>query len=457
MRNWLGTIDQSRWAVLVPMAVAAVLGIATIGSKSMWLDEAFSANIIQLPTPDLVGYLAHHEMQASPYYLVLQPWSALGHGETALRLLSVIFGVVGVLATYALGRRFGVGLPAALLLAVSPFFIHYEQEVRVYTLLVAWSAITTLAYIRLVEQPNRWRAAAYVLAAVGLIYLHPLNGWMLVAHALVTLMMVEPRWRWRLLALYVPVLIAALPIARYLILNRNRADWIPAATPYLVAQEISQLMGAAALAIALMLVIALGLSRGWRRDMPALRLPLLVVVATIGGVLLMSIVIQPLFVSRYLIGVLPMLFIVTARAAAALPWPRAIMAGLLALSMLGVGSWLIDGVKDNWRAAAAYVDARLQPGDGVIIWPNYYRLPFVYYASPGEPLYPSTPWSTLYLPSYGMSIDLPPDVDNARIWLVRTEHFVPSADVAALLLNYEAVDTQSFGTERPLIVLLVRR
>lgn len=185
MKSWFGAIEQSRWAVVIPMAIAGVLGIATIGSKSMWLDEAFSASIIQLPTLDLVRYLFYHEMQASPYHLALQLWSALGHDETSLRLLSVVFGVVAVLATYALGKRFGVGLPAAMLLAVSPFFVHHEQEVRVYTLLVGWSAITTLAYLRLLDRPNRWRAAAYVVAALGLIYIHPLSGWMLVAHAVV--------------------------------------------------------------------------------------------------------------------------------------------------------------------------------------------------------------------------------------------------------------------------------
>ncbi|MEP7360082.1 MAG: glycosyltransferase family 39 protein [Chloroflexota bacterium] len=457
MRAWLSTIEESRWGVLIPIAVALVLGVTTIGAKSLWLDEAFSASIIQLPTVDLLVYMFHHEMQASPYYLALQVWSALGHDETSLRLLSVVFGIVGVLATYALGRRYGVGFAAAMLLAVSPFFIHYEQEVRVYTLLVAWSAITTLIYLRLVERPNRWRAAAYVVTAAVLVYIHPLSGWTLAAHALVTILFVAPQWRWKLVALYVPVLILALPIVRYLIINRERADWIPPLSPYVIAHGLSQLLGAAALAIVLTLVIALGLGRSWRRELPALRLPLLLVTLMVGGVLLMSMFIQPLFVDRYLIGVLPMLFIVVARAAAALPWPRAIMAGLLAISLFGVGSWLVDGVKDDWRAAAGYVNDHLEPGDGVIIWPNYYRLPFNYYASPGEPLYPSTPWSTLYLPSWSMSIDLPPDVDNDRIWLVRSEHFDPTPDIAALLANYETVDTQLFGTAQPEVVLLVRR
>jgi hypothetical protein len=56
-----------------------------------------------------------------------------------------------------------------------------------------------------------------------------------------------------------------------------------------------------------------------------------------------------------------------------------------------------------------------------------------------------------------MSIDLPPDVDNPRIWLVRSDHFDPTPDIATLLANYDAVDTEFFGTPQPEIVLLVRR
>jgi mannosyltransferase len=457
IRNFARSIETSRWAVLIPMAAAAVLGITTIGNKSFWLDEAFSASIIRLPTIDLAVYLFHNEMQASPYYLILQAWSVFGYGETSLRMLSVLIGIGAVLATYALGRRFGVGLSAALLLAVSPFFIHYEQEVRVYTLLVAWSALTTLAYMRLVERPNRWRGAAYVVAAAVLMYIHPLSAWVLMAHAVATVLWGPPEWRRRLLALYIPVVIAAIPIIRFLIINRGKADWIPPVTPYLIAHNLSQLMGAAVLAISLTLVIALGLARGWRRELPALRLPLLVAGLMVGGILFMSLTIQPLFVDRYLIGLLPLLFIVVARAAYALPWSKAILATLMAISLIGVANWYVYGVKDDWRGAVAYVQAQAEPTDGVILWPNYYREPFAYYGTVGEPIYPWLPWSTLYLPSTGISNALPPDVTNERIWVVHNIAFDPSPEVAALLSQYTSIETRGFGPSMPVVELMVRR
>ena len=457
-RATLGAIEESRWGVLIPMVVAAVLGIIGIGDKSFWLDEAFSASIIRLPTTDLLVYMFHNEQQASPYYLTLQAWSTLGHDEATLRLLSVVFGVLAVAATYAVARRFGVGLPAALLLAVSPFFIQYEQEARVYTLLVAWSAITTLAYLRLVERPGRWRGVVYMVVAAVLIYVHPLSGWVLVAHATATLLFVPRPWRWRLLALYVPVLVTSIPMIRFLALNRAHADWIPPATLTSIGHALVSLSGGVALAIALAIVIAPAL----RRVLPALRqpalwLPVLWLVLPVGGILLMSLVIQPLWVDRYLIGVLPPLVILVAYAAKTFPWRSAIWIVLMALSLLGVNNWYVDGIKDNWRGAAAYIEAQVQPTDGVIIWPDYDRLPLAYYTAVGEPLYPSTPWAQLYLPYLGLKIDPPPDAHNERIWLVRNGTFDPSSEIATLLAQYDTVETHVFGSTQPEIDLLVRR
>jgi uncharacterized membrane protein len=433
---------------MVPAVVAALLGLYRLGDKSFWLDEAFSSSIIRLPTSDLLVYLWRNEQHESLYHLILQPWSSLGYDETTARLLSVVIGVVGVLTTYAIGRRYGVALPAALLVAVSPFFIHYEQEARTYTLLVAWSAISTLAYLRLIERPGRLRAAVYVAAAAALAYVHALSAWVIVAHALATIFFVAPPMRRRLLALYIPVLIAWLPLFRFLVINHGRAGWIEPATLGTIVQGLVTLSGGAALAIALAILIPLGM----RRDLPTLWL-----FVPIGGILAMSLVIQPLWVDRYLLGTLPALAIVTARALNTRPQRWAILTALVALSLFGVNNWYVNGVKDDWRGATAYVEARAQPTDGVIIWPNYYRLPFAYYTAVGEPLYPSTPWSTLYVPGWGLSIDLPPDVHNERIWLVRNVQFEPSPEIAQLLEHYQTVEKHVFGVTQPEIDLLVRR
>ena len=105
---------RHRWlAPAVPAGIAIVLGLIGIGSKSIWMDEAFSVNAARLPTSVLLPFLAQREPYASPYYVALHLWTALGTGEAVVRALSVVFGVIGVIATYHVGQRYRVGFAAA--------------------------------------------------------------------------------------------------------------------------------------------------------------------------------------------------------------------------------------------------------------------------------------------------------------------------------------------------------
>ena len=79
------------------------------------------------------------------YYALLGGWSQLfGLAPAALRLLSVIFGVLAVPVAYSVGKWLAgrrAGLVAALLLAINPFHVYYSQEIRMYGLMVLWSLL----------------------------------------------------------------------------------------------------------------------------------------------------------------------------------------------------------------------------------------------------------------------------------------------------------------------------
>jgi mannosyltransferase len=433
---------------ILPMIVAAALGLITIGDKSVWLDEAFSIAAARLPTLDLLSFLWRFELHASPYYLVLHPWLALGTGEVATRSLAVVFGVLAVLATYLVGKRYGVGFRAALLVSVYPFFIRYEQEVRVYTLAAAWSAVATLAYLRLNEQPTRLRAAVYVAAGAVAIYIHPLVALVIGAHA-VAAVVLRPAGgdaggipRFRMLALYVPIVIAWLPMFRFMLLHGDRIHWIPPLTPALLVEYMIILGGGLVLAAAVAVLIALGM----RRDLLAVWLAVPIVAA-----IAISILVQPMIQSRYLLLLVPPAAIVIAR-------NRPIfLAGFVALCLVGVGNWYLYGAKDDWRGAVAWVSSAQQPGDGVIFSPHFERLAFEYYGEVGEPLYPSVEWSDRYMPAMGLDIDIPPDVDNPRIWVVEEHGNHLPEPVASVVSHYVTVESRTFGPNGPLIRLMQRQ
>ncbi|MEM2046141.1 MAG: glycosyltransferase family 39 protein, partial [Candidatus Bathyarchaeia archaeon] len=93
-----------------------------------------------MPIPEMMRATA---ADRSPflYYLLLHFWIWIaGESEWALRWPSLAFGVLAVALAVRLADR-GWGRPAgafaALTMALSPFWLHYAQEARMYTMLAA--------------------------------------------------------------------------------------------------------------------------------------------------------------------------------------------------------------------------------------------------------------------------------------------------------------------------------
>ena len=442
-RAALVSLESSRSAALVPVAVAVFLGLFAIGDKSMWLDEAFSISLVKMPTVDMLVYLWRNELHASPYYLLLHPWSWLGYGEVPARALSVLIGAAGVAATYAVGRRYGVGFRAALLLAIFPTFVQFEQEARGYTLLVASSALTTLAYLRLVEQPGKLRAAAYAATAATMIYVHPLGALVIVAHALHAAVGTTVGQRRLMTGVYAAVLVGWLPMFRFALLNRGKISWIPPLSVSTATAELVALAGGTAVAAVVVVLVALRL----RRDVPGLWLTV-----PIFGALLISAFVQPILQAKYLIAVLPAMSIVAAQNRL-----RG-LAVLVIVCLIAVSSWYTDGEKDDWRSAAAWIGSQAEATDGVVFSPHYARLAFEYYGEIGVPLYPSVAWDQFYMPAWGLDIGLPPDADRfSRIWLIEAFGFRAAAEVWSLLSGYDVATSRDFGRLGPWVRLMVRR
>jgi mannosyltransferase len=426
---------------LVPAAVAAVLGVIGIGDKSLWQDEAFSAAVARLPTIDVFTYLFHNELHASPHYVLLHVWSALGTGEAQLRLLSVVVGVIAVVATYYVGARYGVGFLAALLVALSPIFIQFEQNVREYTMVVAWASISTLAYLRYRELPTRLRAVLYVLAGALMIYVHPVGAFLVSAHFLWDIWHAPAARRLRAVAVYVPIAIAWLPMIRFMVFHRDKISWIPPLSDATVS-EAALALGGGALGLGALAVLLVLRSR---RDLITLWL-----VLPIAGVLVVSAFVQPMLQARYLIVVLPAAAIIAAR--------NHLTAVLLlsALWLAGVATWYMSPAPEDWRAADAWLQAASQPGDGIVFWPSYTRLPIEYYGAVDEPIFPAMPWSATALPGLVPQTPISPNLPNPRVWLVQRHAPALTDDLVAALAPYTASEVRTYGSNDVTVTLLVR-
>jgi len=128
------------------------LRLYNIGSKGLWLDEAFSVWLGWQPLPEMLAWLLKVDQHPPLYYTLLHFWMVFGDTATIIRSLSALMGTLTIPVLYTLGKRIDgpqLGLIAALILTFSPFHVRFAQETRMYTTLTfnASVAFLSLVYI----------------------------------------------------------------------------------------------------------------------------------------------------------------------------------------------------------------------------------------------------------------------------------------------------------------------
>ena len=173
----------------VALLIFAGLALWNISGASIWFDEAFSAYIIQYNILDIARYTAT-DVHPPFYYWILKGWvSIFGESELGLRSMSVFFGAVAAVFGFLLVRRkFGrrAAIVGLFILALSPLFIRYSQEARMYTLAAALVLAATYVMIRAIETKSRKLWVLYgVLVSLGM-WTHYFTALAWIAH-----------WVWR--------------------------------------------------------------------------------------------------------------------------------------------------------------------------------------------------------------------------------------------------------------------
>ena len=156
----LKKLNMDRLAPLLLLfitVVGAILRMLQIGSKGLWLDEAFSVWLGWQPVPEMLAWLLHVDQHPPLYYTLLHFWMRLGDDAATVRSFSAFTGALTIPVVYLLGRRLAgrnVGLLAALILALAPFHVRFAQETRMYTLLTLNATLAMWALVRLLTDPR---------------------------------------------------------------------------------------------------------------------------------------------------------------------------------------------------------------------------------------------------------------------------------------------------------------
>lgn len=141
----------------------------------LWFDELFALDVSNHSFPvGIVKYLSLCEVHVPFYFLILHLWTNLfGDSDIVLRLFSVIFGALNVLAIYFVGKELDsekLGLLAAFLVGINSFLIYFSQEVKFYSLVALLASLSILYMLKFIKKPNRITLAILMLINILIIF-----------------------------------------------------------------------------------------------------------------------------------------------------------------------------------------------------------------------------------------------------------------------------------------------
>ncbi|MBN1201180.1 MAG: glycosyltransferase family 39 protein [Anaerolineae bacterium] len=378
------------WAAAVLILLAG-FGLRTwqLGSASLWLDEAVTDFWLNSPSDSFYSLILESGTELPLYFTLMRP---LDIGTEALiRFPSVLFGVIGIaLLMFVVLRLYDdpmLCLLAGALLAFNPYHIWLSRTARPYTLAFVGSLLASYFFLALLRgERSRANWIGFVLSSIAAYLTHyfaaslPLAQYILFAFILRGNRGFFRRWQVAQCVAVIPVFIWLIELIRQPAVSLG-VGWIPRPGLHDIPLTLWNMTlgydGSLAWYIVPGLAAAgIGLLTGLYyavRERKANRINFYwfwLVVGPLLGAFVVSQV-RPVYVDRYFMISLPAVILLTVEGWQHLPrntW-RVVLAGAVITG--GAASTLItihqgDDVKEDWRAAAAYVEQAQQSDDGCL-------------------------------------------------------------------------------------------
>ncbi len=367
-------LRHERLLLALTLVVGALVRVREALRTPLWFDELYSLSAVQRSFEGMIEVV--RQDVHPPLHLVLTwLWMRAGDSDLWVREASIVAGLAGIAAVWALARELAgprAGLLAAALAALHPWHVHISQEARPYAML--WLTLTLAAWTawRLASAPGRGRLVAYAVAAAAAMWTHYLAGVVVAVIGLwglgATFRHPERRRAWlggnaAALALFAPLV----PLLLRQI-GRARADhWVPPPSPadlLDIGQRIAS--GPPLVAFAVLALALLPLARPGRRREAAF-----VWTVGAGGVLacwLLGIAGFRMFAVKYVLFALPFAAVVLALGAERVgPRPLRALVRVAMIAILARALWLRPPHAEaaSFGMAARALAGVVAPGDVV--------------------------------------------------------------------------------------------
>ncbi len=393
------------WSLVIVL-LAFALRVYLLDGQGFWSDEYLAVWRAQLPLAQMLteNMPAEH---VPLYFVLLHFWlKVAGDTDFTVRFLPAAFSLLVIPLTYRLALeildfRFWIldsqsiqnlkskiqnpiGLLAAFLLAISPFQVWYAQENRMYSLLSAAGLASWVFLLRGLQRGGKWTWIGYIVATAAAIYTHYYAFLLVAAEVLFTAWWTirhkADTWRaW--LASMVAVAGLFLPWAPSATRLFTHRGWRPGAdvlalpgrfvATYSAGTSMAPSL-ASTLTMGFVILFAIGAIACARRSSVAAWLLAFSLGVPLAGGMLLALR-QPDFHERYFIFVTPVYLLAIAAGIAWLGRTMPILAALALLFVAGTDAYALYNhyfnpafAKVDYRAVARYLEARVQPDDGIV-------------------------------------------------------------------------------------------
>ena len=171
-------LERRAWLVAAAAValVAAAWRFETLARRPLWLDERYTAHVVQ-KSADLAALWreAAADQNLHPPLAYAPAWLAAHGAESrqSLRMPAAIAGLASIALLAALGTRlFGrwTGLLAAFLMGISVYHVDFSQEARPYMVALAFTLGAYTALFGYLAEGRARQLVGFALAAIGAVY-----------------------------------------------------------------------------------------------------------------------------------------------------------------------------------------------------------------------------------------------------------------------------------------------
>jgi len=403
--------------LLLIILLGSFLRIYSLGSESIWLDEAFSIDVSQQSVALIIEKV---ELHPPLYYIILHFWMLLfGTSEVATRSLSAIFGIISIFLIYQVGRTLfnhRVGLISGFLSGISYFHIYYSQETRNYSLLLLLTLLSFFLFIKILraDKARRLYFPLLFLANICLAYTHIFGLFVIMSQVFYFILLWKKYKQLRIwfFGLQIATLLFFLPWIPTLIGKISailHGFWIGEPSLMYVVSTIRTYVGSGWGQIPLLVVFFFLCLMGlfpmkrldgkWSLSKPLSSMKDLswsISLAQVEEILLLLIwfsfpivvpyiisrFFTPIYITKYTISASPALYLLAAKGINTFTNKKAIYPILMLIAVLsvpGLQHHYAHDVKPQWRETVDFIEYNSQADDAIIFCADFVQQPFDYY------------------------------------------------------------------------------